>query len=253
MRMTGTLVALVSLAALAAAPTGAHAQTYTRKITCESTGGRRDCFVANLDQGSVSVDRQLSKSDCDRGSSWGTSRDNIWVSEGCRASFAYRTRSGGGSSSSGGSQYGKITCESKGGGRHDCYVANLDESSVTVDDKLSDAPCVSGRSWGTSQNKIWVSDGCRARFAYVQRSGQYNSNQYNNNQYNNNGGGSSRGGREACLERASREWSVTKENLEVTGTNRLDNGQTEFLVKSKRTNGSCYVDNSGFVRKFSTW
>jgi len=251
MRFPGAIVALACLGALAAAPTPAVAQT--RTITCESQDDRRkDCYVANLDQNSVSIDKKLSKSSCQRGSDWGTSNNNIWVSGGCRATFAYRTRSGQSSSggyNSGGSNYGTITCESRGSNRHECYVADLDESSVTMENRLSDAECIRGRSWGASNNTIWVSDGCRAKFAYVRRSGG-NGGNYNGGGY---GGGNSSSARQACIERAAREWAVTQENLEVTGTNRLDDGQTELLISSKRTKGSCYVNSSGRVTRFSTW
>ncbi len=249
MRIPGALVALASLVAAAAAPTRAQAQT--RSITCESRDSdRNDCFVANLDQGSVSVSRKLSQSACTKGSSWGTSSNNIWVSRGCRATFAYRERSG--HSSGGGGRAGTVTCESRNDARKECYVANLDPSSVTMDELLSETTCIRGRNWDARGSNIWVSGGCRARFGYVTKSG--GSGGYNNNGYSGGqGGGSSRSAREACIERASREWAVTQDNLEVSGTNRLDNGQTELIMKSKRTTGSCTVDSNGRVRQFSTW
>lgn len=250
MRLPGALAALACIGALAATPTRAHAQT--RTITCESKDDRRkDCSVANLDQGSVSLDKKLSKSSCDKGRDWGTSRDNIWVSGGCRATFAYRTRSGSGSgyASGGTGRSGTITCESRNDARHECYVANLDPESVTMDELLSESLCIKGRSWDASGSTIWVKNGCRARFGYVTRSG--NSGGYGGGGY---GQGPSRSAaREACVERASREWAVTEDNLEITGTNPLDNGQTEYLIKSKRTTGSCTVDDNGRVRRFSTW
>jgi hypothetical protein len=251
MRVLGALVALACLGSLAAAPSTAAAQT--RTITCESRGDQRnDCYVGNLDQKSVSLDRQLSKSECDQGMSWGTSKDNIWVSRGCRAKFSYRTRSGGSSyndsysgGSGGGSKYGTITCESRGDARHECYVADLNTSSVTMDDRLSDSPCIQGRSWGTKTNAIWVSDGCRARFGYVRGGGSGN--------HGYGGGASVSSMRSSCIKRASREWNVTESNLEVTATNRLDGGQYEFVVASKRTTGSCYVDSNGRITSLSTY
>jgi hypothetical protein len=258
MRATWALAAFACLGLSAAAPAPATAQS-TRTITCESRADERnDCYVGNLDVNSVSLDRKLSKSACNKGSSWGTSKDNIWVSQGCRATFSYRTRSGGGNWSGnggggGGSKYGTITCESRGNARNECYVANLDESSVTMDRKLSDSPCVQGRSWGTSNDNIWVSQGCRATFAYVRGGG--NDNYGNNNNYGggNYGNASMSSMKNACIQRASDEWAVTESNLEIAGSNRLDNGQWEFVVRSKRTSGSCYVDSNGRVRKLSTY
>ena len=249
MRVLGALVALACLGSLAAAPSTAAAQT--RTITCESRGDeRKDCYVGNLDEGSVSVDRQLSKSDCDRGSSWGTSNNNIWVSRGCRAKFSYRTRSGG-SNSGGGSKYGTITCESRGNSRHECFVSGLDKESVTMDELLSDAACVRGRSWGTTNDAIWVSNGCRARFGYTRSGGGYSGGGNNNGGYGGNASVSSM--RSACIDRAAREWAVTESNLDVTATNRLDNGEYEFVIASKRTTGSCYVDSNGRIRRLSTY
>ena len=66
-------------------------------------------------------------------------------------------------------QYAVLTCESKGDRRQECRVPGLDRSSVTVEEKLSESACVSGSSWGTTGDAIWVSRGCRARFGYVTR------------------------------------------------------------------------------------
>jgi hypothetical protein len=321
MRIPGPFLALACLLSLAVVPSRAAAQTQT--INCESENEkRRDCYVGGLDQGSVSLDKQLSSAGCSKGYSWGTSSNNIWVSRGCRARFSYRSRSGQ-SSSGGGSRNGQITCESRGNDRKECYVANLDPSSVTMDELLSETTCIRGRNWDAQGNNIWVSGGCRARFGYVTRSGGSGGNSggsgsagtitcesrndarkecyvanldpssvtmdallsetlcikgrtwdaQGNNIWvsggcrarfgyvtrsggsggNNNGGYSASSARQACIERASREWAVTQENLEVTGTNRLDNGQTELLISSKRTKGSCYVNSSGRVQRFSTW
>jgi hypothetical protein len=219
-----------------------------QSVTCESRGDdRHECYVANLDQGSVYLSRKLSQSDCDKFESWGTSRDKIWVSRGCRAVFSYRTGGGnyGGGSGNDGGGLRTITCESRDGDRKECYVANLDDQSVTMDKLLSETLCQKGRNWDASGNVIWVKGGCRARFNYVTRGGGNYGNSY--------GGGSQSAARDACLERASREWAVTKDNLEIKGTNRLDNGQTEVMVASKRTSGSCYVSSSGRVQRFSTY
>lgn len=35
--------------------------------------------------------------------------------------------------------------------------------------KKSKAPCIQGRSWGYTNNKIWVDRGCEADFEYVMR------------------------------------------------------------------------------------
>ena len=49
---------------------------YTR---CETGGARR-----------VDLVRQLSKSECRYGQSWGYDRDGVWVDRGCAAEFSTR-------------------------------------------------------------------------------------------------------------------------------------------------------------------
>lgn len=58
-----------------------------RTFRCESNKNR---FVyCNIPtRGHVEVYKQLSSSDCIYGRSWGSDRDRVWVSNGCRAEFA---------------------------------------------------------------------------------------------------------------------------------------------------------------------
>ncbi len=46
--------------------------------------------MKNIDTGSVTMQRKLSQSACQRGADWGVDRDGIWVDKGCRAVFAYK-------------------------------------------------------------------------------------------------------------------------------------------------------------------
>jgi ribosomal protein L37AE/L43A len=64
------------------------------------------------------------------------------------------------------STYGTlVTCESQNNTRETCRVFARDRM-VLVNQQLSDAPCILGRSWGVSsdRNEIWVDNGCRAEF-----------------------------------------------------------------------------------------
>jgi hypothetical protein len=79
-----TLPALALAALSAAAPRAAQAQ---QRIRCESHGYDRTYCNADT-RGGVSVVRQLSSTSCERGRTWGTARQGIWVSNGCRADFA---------------------------------------------------------------------------------------------------------------------------------------------------------------------
>ncbi len=62
---------------------GAHAQD---TITCESQGNQRRTCSADT-RGGVTLETQYSHSPCVEGQSWGHDRNNIWVSNGCRAEF----------------------------------------------------------------------------------------------------------------------------------------------------------------------
>ena len=60
---------------------------YGRSFRCESTDSRtRYCNVDT--RYGVDLVRQLSRSSCTEGRSWGVTRDGVWVSRGCRAEFA---------------------------------------------------------------------------------------------------------------------------------------------------------------------
>src|SRR5688572_16880715 len=58
-----------------------------------------------------------------------------------------------------------VRCESINNGRQTCRV-NAGERMVSINQQLSDNPCILGRSWGVSSNRdeIWVDNGCRAEF-----------------------------------------------------------------------------------------
>jgi hypothetical protein len=58
--------------------------------------------------------------------------------------------------------------------------------------------------------------------------------------------------RQACIDRAAREWSVTTSNLEITHSEQQQNGSYRFNVQSKRTSGTCMVDRSGNVYRLDT-
>jgi len=60
---------------------------YARSFRCESSDSRtRYCNVDT--RYGVDLVRQLSRSACIEGRSWGVTRDGVWVSRGCRAEFA---------------------------------------------------------------------------------------------------------------------------------------------------------------------
>lgn len=145
---------------------GGHSGYGAQVLRCESPDGRgRQCPVDP--RGGVRLIRQLSRSPCVEGDSWGVHRGGIWVSHGCRAEFEvgyrrdhgygwgrYHDRPGGG---------GLIRCESSDGrGRH-CGVRVF--RGVQLVRQLSRTPCIEGHSWGWDRRGVWVDRGCRAEFS----------------------------------------------------------------------------------------
>lgn len=132
-------------------------------VRCESDGHRtRHCAVDT--RGGVRITRQLSDAACVQGRSWGTDRNGVWVTQGCRAEFAigggygpgYGSRSGHGGSGR------TIRCESNDRRQRRC---NADvRNGVDVVRQLSDTRCVHGRNWGWDRGGVWVDGGCRAEF-----------------------------------------------------------------------------------------
>lgn len=68
------------------------------QVTCESIDGRRSECDMNT-RGSVRVARQLSKTACVEGQTWGLNKHSVWVSGGCRATFENESANSSGPSS----------------------------------------------------------------------------------------------------------------------------------------------------------
>lgn len=58
---------------------------------------------------------------------------------------------------------GTFRCESEDQRTQRCMIDTRNGVSLVRQD--SDAPCVQGRTWGYDRDGVWVSGGCRARFA----------------------------------------------------------------------------------------
>jgi hypothetical protein len=145
------------LVVLALVTMSARAQETVR---CESADGRyHECRV---DRGRVDMVRQLSKSECVEGESWGWRNGMVWVDKGCRAEFSVTARG------ERRSQDQIVVCESTDGKRVVCS-ANT-RNGVELGRQISDADCVEGRTWGTTRYGIWVDKGCRAEFIIEGRS-----------------------------------------------------------------------------------
>ena len=146
------------------ATTRQSTRTGTSSLLCESTAGQyRYCQAPT--RGYAAVKRQLSRTACLEGQNWGYDAYGIWVSDDCRADFAY-----GGSATQpnaaapNAATAGSLTCESIDNQYKHCPART--QGSVRLTQQLSRQACVKGDSWGYDNNGIWVQGGCRAVFEY---------------------------------------------------------------------------------------
>lgn len=128
-----------------------------RSLRCGSDSGRWTHCAVDTRRG-VELARQLSRSACIRGQSWGIDGSGIWVSGGCRAEFHV----GGGDAGPVAPASSRFRCESNDGRVRTCAADT--RGNVRIVRQLSRSPCVSGRTWGVEHGGVWVSDGCRAEF-----------------------------------------------------------------------------------------
>lgn len=141
-------------------------------VRCESNDGRRN-YCSTPRNARVELARQLSRSACVSGRTWGTDRNGVWVDQGCRADFVVsgngygrdRDWRNGWEYGNRGNGYGQgqtIRCESEGGRMRTCGVNRA--GNVQLVRQLSSSRCVEGQSWGVNRQGIWVDQGCRADF-----------------------------------------------------------------------------------------
>jgi hypothetical protein len=151
MRARGLLV-LAGLGLALAAP--ARAQLADgQAVTCES-GGRLVRCQATLTWRGARLVKQLSSAPCLQGETWGFERSAIWVDEGCRGIFEA------------GDPFAnigeRVVCASAELGRTECPADT--RFGVRLVQRISQAGCEEGRSWGTLERAIWVDRGCRGEF-----------------------------------------------------------------------------------------
>lgn len=167
LRPTAFLIALVGLVG---AP-GAFAQPVDdarygeQVLRCESNDGReRQCAVDP--RGGVRLVRQLSRSACVGGHSWGVELGGIWVSQGCRAEFLVgrggREAVNRGDRGDRGNRGRVIRCESNSGRSNLCTMDT--RRGVELVRQLSRSACIREQDWGWNDQGVWVSGGCRAEF-----------------------------------------------------------------------------------------
>lgn len=132
-------------------------------IRCESQD-HRDNYCRSFDSiQDARIYRQLSKSACIEGQTWGFDRGGIWVRQGCRADFEIRTGWGG---PGGGSE--DIQCESRDSRPATCPT-RFRPVDVVLTRQLSNARCEEGVSYGLDRRGVWVDRGCRGIFRVYYR------------------------------------------------------------------------------------
>ncbi|MEQ4575399.1 MAG: DUF3011 domain-containing protein [Gammaproteobacteria bacterium] len=128
-----------------------------RVVRCESNGPQTSCPVM-LRGEPVRLLRQRSAWPCKEGRTWGTRRNEIWVSRGCDGEFEIGAEDGSGFVD----VPRRVTCESKNRIRRMCGVSV--ERGVRLGRQISGTACVQDKNWGWSRDGIWVDGGCRAEF-----------------------------------------------------------------------------------------
>jgi len=158
MRISTLLIVLGMLAAAMGGAGVVHASGAV--VRCESSDGQRRVCAADT-RGGVRLRKQLSKSACIEGETWGARREGVWVDRGCRGDF--ETAMGYGTNTNREQARARILrCESGNGRSNFCPIDT--RAGVELQHQLSRNACIRGQSWGVDSDGIWVSGGCRAEF-----------------------------------------------------------------------------------------
>lgn len=175
------MACLVSLPALLGVSLPAQAQSgpwqgNADTIRCESSNNRER--VCQTGWHKAQLVRQLSTTQCVEGRNWSSRNGQVRVTDGCRAEFRAAGGQGPGWNNGGGNQQGVVRCESNDNRQRSCQTG---WRSATLARQLSKTQCVEGSNWGSRNNQVWVSGGCRAEF--VQGRGNGNRPGHNSNNY----------------------------------------------------------------------
>ncbi|MCE3004389.1 MAG: DUF3011 domain-containing protein [Xanthomonadaceae bacterium] len=152
---------------------------YGGVVRCESRDFRDNYCPVNT-RGGVRLLRQISRSDCWEGETWGYDRRGIWVTQGCAAEFEVggarggyddgygRGRGGDWDDGYGRGRYDddrgaqRILCESRDFRYNYCPVRVPRDVDLVYQQSKSE--CRFNRSWGWDRGGIWVDRGCAAEF-----------------------------------------------------------------------------------------
>lgn len=128
-------------------------------VHCESRDYQHHFCPSGARIVSASVARQISRTPCVLGRSWGWRGNGIWVSEGCEAEFRIATDYRPPPNAPG---PGVTVCESHEYRYNFCATGPI--RGVQLVEQRSQAPCVQDRTWGWRHDGIWVDNGCEGVF-----------------------------------------------------------------------------------------
>lgn len=149
--------AIASGVAMPASAGSLDREARDRVLTCESEDGqRRECAADT--RGRVRLLRQISRSACIEGRTWGARRGGVWVTDGCRGEFLMGSRRRDRNTA----DNVFVRCESDQGRSRHCPART--GRGVKLIRQLSRSACIRGQNWGWDDSGIWVSGGCRAEF-----------------------------------------------------------------------------------------
>lgn len=151
--------------------------TAPRTMTCASRDGRRADCPLDLSGYAMRSFRQVSRSACESGRTFGVTERGVWADQGCRVEIVLdyvgnRGRGYAASTTTGSlpaiqsapvaSVPTTIRCESVDNARSYCDAALAQRARVQQ--QLSRSACTEGVSWGLDGRGLWVDRGCRAEF-----------------------------------------------------------------------------------------
>ena len=139
-----------------------------KSVTCESRDDKyKMCQVSDIDPRSVTMEHKHSSASCIRGTSWGVSEGEtappgIWVDRGCRATFAYTTRTSSHTPYGGTPHDFKLDCISEMSEWRHCEVPQIYMARVEL--VSGNSQCNAYKAWGTDDTGIWVRSNCMGNF-----------------------------------------------------------------------------------------
>ena len=148
------------------------------ELRCASNDFRYNMCRVDTGRGSeVRLVRQISKTRCIEGRTWGFNRAGLWVDQGCEGVFRIARRwSGGPGHGHGDWQPGpgwntsiRLRCASQDYRYNMCQVDTGRGGDVRIERQISKTRCVRGQNWGWNRAGVWVDGGCEASFIVDRR------------------------------------------------------------------------------------